>query len=121
MPRRSPRGCAQPGCPELAYDGRYCEEHQREREERYDAKRGSAAKRGYGRRWRKLRKMFLNAHPLCADPFGVHAAAGEIVQATQVDHIKPKRAGGRDSWDNLQALCDSCHSRKTALEYGRWG
>ena len=40
--------------------------------------------------------------------------------ATEVDHIVPKSAGGTDAMDNLQALCKSCHSRKTAKE-GRWG
>jgi len=41
--------------------------------------------------------------------------------ATEVDHIKPTRNGGSDRPDNLQGLCKSCHSRKTALEDGRWG
>lgn len=56
--------------------------------------------------------MFLRANPLCVDPFGVHG--GRAVPATQVDHIIPKREGGLDEWGNLQALCDSCHSKKTA-------
>lgn len=65
--------------------------------------------------------MFLQAHPLCADPYGIHAEEGQAVAATVVDHIKPKRRGGRDAWDNLQALCESCHNKKTALEDKRWG
>ena len=65
--------------------------------------------------------MFLMRHPVCEDPFGVHAARGELVPATEVDHIVPKARGGPDAWDNLQALCKSCHSRKTAVEDGRWG
>lgn len=60
--------------------------------------------------------MYLMAHPLCVDPDSVHGS--EVVTATEVDHIKPKSQGGRDEWENLQALCKSCHSRKTAAELG---
>ncbi len=121
MPRRSLRGCATPGCPNLTRKGAYCEEHRKQGQRRYDARRGTAAQRGYGSRWRRLRRMFLRANPTCADPFGVHREAGEVVAATEVDHIVPKRQGGRDEWDNLQALCKPCHSRKTAKLDGGWG
>lgn len=60
--------------------------------------------------------MFLKRHPLCQDPDGVHG--GRPVPATDVDHIKARRDGGGDDWSNLQALCHSCHSRKTARELG---
>jgi 5-methylcytosine-specific restriction protein A len=122
MPRKSPKPCRHPGCPALVYDGeRFCEEHRKQRQKEHDARRGSAASRGYGHRWRKLRKMFLRSHPLCADPFGVHAERGELVAATEVDHIVSRARGGTDAWDNLQALCKPCHSRKTAQEDRRWG
>ena len=29
-----------------------------------------------------------------------------------LDHVKPKSAGGRDSWDNLVTACQKCNSRK---------
>lgn len=97
-------------------DRRYCDEHQRLKQAEYDAQRGTAAQRGYDARWRRLRKMYLNAHPLCADPWGDHAERGELVAATEVDHIVPRSRDGSDADENLQALCKSCHSRKTALE-----
>lgn len=121
MPKKIPRGCAVPGCPNLASNGIYCKEHAAERQAEYDAQRGTAAHRGYGFRWRRLRKMFLQAHPHCADPHGIHEEEGQIVAATEVDHITPKERGGRDAWDNLQSLCKPCHSRKTAIEDGGWG
>ena len=63
--------------------------------------------------------MFLQANPLCADPFEIHTEASEVVAATEVDHIMPKDKGpAADQWDNLQALCKSCHGRKTATEDG---
>ena len=43
---------------------------------------------------------------------------GRYTKATDVDHIVPHR-GDRDLfWDrnNWQALCHSCHSKKTAAE-----
>lgn len=121
MPRRAARPCKAPGCPNLVRgQGAYCEEHSKQQKTKSDAQRGTAAQRGYGARWRRLRKMFLAENPLCADPFGVHAERGETVAASQVDHIVAKSRGGTDDWDNLQSLCRSCHDRKTKLEaYGR--
>ena len=56
--------------------------------------------------------------PLCRDIFGVHGERGEIVQASDVDHIIPKAQGGSDRHDNLRSLCHSCHSRRTAQPDG---
>ena len=78
----------------------------------YNRRRGSAAARGYGARWRLLRRMVLNRDPMCA-----HCGAA----ATDVDHIIPRRAGGADTFANLQSLCKACHSRKTARRDGAFG
>jgi 5-methylcytosine-specific restriction protein A len=69
--------------------------------------RGSAASRGYGRRWQKLRAAFLIQHPQCA---ACHDPANEV------DHIIPHRGNQAKlyDWDNLQSLCKPCHSKKTA-------
>lgn len=74
--------------------------------------RGSSAARGYGHKWRKLRLMVIRRDPLCADPFAI----GCLAVSRHADHIIPKRSGGEDILENLQGLCDSCHSRKTLLE-----
>lgn len=95
-----------------------CELHQLDTK-RYDPSRGSPGARGYGHTWRKLRLMVLRQHPTCVDPFGVHGDA--LVLATDVDHIVSRAQGGTDAMDNLQPLCRSCHSRKTAMSDGRWG
>ncbi len=60
----------------------------------------------------------LSREPLCRDPFGEHAEWGEVVSATEVDHIVPRRVGPELelSLENLQALCKRCHSRKTKAE-----
>ena len=65
MPRKPKRPCSYPGCPKLT-DGRFCEEHQKlenQRYEKYD--RDPAAKRRYGRAWKRIRDRYMDAHPLC--------------------------------------------------------
>jgi 5-methylcytosine-specific restriction protein A len=69
-------------------------------------------------RWRRLRKRVLLKHPLCAEC----ERQGQVAKATVVDDIIPHKGNPELFWDgnNLQALCKSCHDRKTAKE-GRWG
>jgi 5-methylcytosine-specific restriction protein A len=52
-----------------------------------DRQRPSAARRGYGPRWRRARAAFLARHPLCA----LCRAQGRVVPATVVDHVVPHR------------------------------
>ena len=79
--------------------------------------RGSAASRGYDARWRRIRSRHLSQHPLCA-----HCLQNGRTEAAQhVDHIIPLRKGGTHAKGNLQSLCASCHSRKTAREDGGFG
>ena len=75
--------------------------------------RPSACKRGYGRRWRRLRLVVLARDPVCMI---CHRDA-----AWHADHIVPKSRGGTDDLENLQGLCESCHNRKTPTEDGGFG
>ena len=118
MPRQAARGCLEPGCPELTTKGNRCVYHARLAQKKLDLRRGSAAARGYGARWRRLRAMYLRANPRCVDPYELHET---MTLADVVDHKVPRGSGGTDDWKNLQSLCASCHNRKTALEDGRWG
>ena len=88
------------------------QEERQQRAAARDVYRGSASSRGYGARWRRLRRMQLNKAPMCV-------RCGSA--ATEVDHITPRAAGGSDAFDNLQSMCKSCHSRKTAGEDGGFG
>ena len=83
-----------------------------------DRERPSAARRGYGSRWRRARAGFLAQHPLCA----ACRAQGRVVQATVVDHVVPHRGDPKLFWDqsNWAPACKPCHDRKTTHE-GRWG
>ena len=72
-----------------------------------DKQRGTSTERGYGGSWPRMRQLMLHRQPLC-----VKCGA----PGTDVDHIIPKRLGGQDIESNLQVLCKSCHSKKTANE-----
>jgi 5-methylcytosine-specific restriction protein A len=80
---------------------------------RPDSERGTAAQRGYGTEWRKLRAQVLaRDEGLCQ----ACLAAGRTTVAEQVDHVIPKAAGGTDDLANLQALCRECHDEKSRRE-----
>lgn len=67
--------------------------------------RKSAAKRGYGSKWRRLSRLFLRRNPLCVVCGG---------PATVVDHIVPHRGDRALFWDqdNWQSMCKRDHDRK---------
>lgn len=107
MPVAALHPCAEAGCPELLERGTArCPKHDLRRQ------RGSSTQQGYGQNWRRMRAAFLAANPWC----------GECgAPSTEADHKTPRSQGGSDDWDNLQAMCKSCHSRKTATKDGGWG
>ena len=78
-----------------------------------DDVRGTAAQRGYGSEWRKLRARILERDQgLCQ----ACAKAGRVMVATQVDHVVPKSAGGTDDPANLASICKPCHDEKSRRE-----
>ncbi len=69
-------------------------------------------------RWKSIRKKMLAEDPLCKN----HAKCKNF--ASEIDHIVSWRNNDDvDFYDvnNLQQLCKSCHSRKTATEDGAFG
>ena len=110
MPHSAPRICTKPGCNTLVLKGR-CAKHQEHRRSttRHQKLYSNA-------RWRKLRLMHLRRHPLCVQC----QAEGITTPATQVDHITPHDGNIALMYDvsNLQGLCATHHSRKTAAESG---
>lgn len=116
--------CCSPGCDALAIEGgAHCPEHERERLDKLAARKAQA-KLGREARagallyatmeWKTGRRAFLAANPLCCDC----AELGLVVEAREVDHVKPHRGDRRLFFDrsNWQPLCKPCHSRKTARE-----
>ena len=102
MPWRAPRVCSFPGCTALVRAKRpRCPKHPYKQE-----KRPSYRKRGYvAKDWDKIRAAQLAREPRCR-------SCG--APARVVDHIVAKQKGGTDASGNLQSLCRSCHSSKTA-------
>jgi 5-methylcytosine-specific restriction protein A len=117
MPNKPLKPCNKAGCHELTRES-YCEQHKKEKHQ-YDKNRGTAAQRGYGAKWRKARKYYLSANPLCVKC----REEDKLSVATVVDHITPHKGDKGLFWDqnNWAALCASCHSRKTVQEDGGFG
>lgn len=65
--------------------------------------------------WRTLRQYVLNRNPLCVEC----QAESRITVANEVDHIDGDASN--NALVNLQGLCKSHHSRKTARENGGFG
>ena len=108
MPSRPNTPCKQNGCPRLVtYGNKYCEDHK----ELHAFESKSTKEKGYTSRWNKARTRYLKLHPLC-----VHCQKeGKLTKARVVDHISPHRGDQELFWNenNWQALCKSCHDRKT--------
>lgn len=114
MALRPLRPCAHIGCGVLTRDG-YCPRHKPK-----DTTRRSQEAADW-HRWYQL-PIFrdrLRPDQLLREPFcRVCARQGIRTRATDVDHITPHRGNWALFADpnNLQSLCHSCHSRKTAAE-----
>jgi 5-methylcytosine-specific restriction protein A len=116
VPYKPKRPCSYPGCP-LLTDGRYCEQHSKQEEARYNKyERDPEAKKRYGRAWKRIRDRYISANPLCAEC----ATSGRITPAEEVHHIVPLGKGGTHDTANLMSLCRPCHSTITARHGGRW-
>ena len=62
MPYRSNIPCKHPGCAALIpYGQMYCEEHK----PLHTKDRAHAAERGYGAKWQRERRKFLESNPFC--------------------------------------------------------
>ena len=108
MPHRPPRPCRKPGCHGLSVDlGGCCAEHlawaQEARAHAHhaqDRKRGSAAQRGYGAPWQRIRRQTLRREPLCA----------RCGRAAEVVHHRDEDSRN-NAENNLMSLCRACHER----------
>lgn len=116
MPYKPRRPCSHPGCPRLTY-GRFCDEHaklENQRYEKYD--RNPATRKRYGRAWKRIRDSYAASHPLCEQCL----QKGEYVKTEQIHHKLPLSQGGTHDKENLIALCKECHSRIHATSGDRW-
>ena len=101
-----------PGCGVLVPGG-YCAAHQPKRADRSEESK-SWRWMYQTDTWKRLRSGQLLEEPFCREC----AKRGLRTPATDVDHIRDHKG----DWsiftdrDNLESLCHSCHSRKTARE-----
>jgi 5-methylcytosine-specific restriction protein A len=132
MPTSLPRAC-RPGCPHPAQS---CPEHSvKAKAKFYDDRRGSAASRGYGSRWREYRTWYLAElirqevprAGLCGSRLpgtpatfdSKCAEQGLIVMGAVVDHITPVYGPNDPTFyapTAHQLLCDPCHQAKRQRE-----
>lgn len=104
MPRRTPRACAHPGCPNLVRDGQYCPVHAAQHKQKvYRQRKNDGTLAQYGSAWRKLSAKLLKENPVCE-------ICGKK-PSQLIHHIEPRRFGGTDEESNLIAVCRECHER----------
>lgn len=95
--------CRHAGCSsKVPAFSRYCDKHSPGKNSRPDKFYGTKA-------WKVLRSQTLARDIVCQ-------AEDCRRPGHHVDHITPRSEGGKDTMDNLQALCAACHSKKTRLE-----
>ena len=119
MPNKPKKPCGYPGCPKLT-NGQYCEDHKRLRDKEYNQyERDDFSATFYKTAvWRTIRRRHLYNHPFCEECL----KNGKRTAAVIVDHIIPiKQGGAKYSENNLQSLCQSCHSSKSVREGSRFG
>lgn len=116
MPMRPPRICR---CGQLVPSGSGCPTCTAAFRAAYDAKRGSAASRGYDSKWQAARKSYLEKHPECV----MCSAQGKRTKATVVDHRIPHRGDKALFWNKLnwQSLCGHHHNSAKQREERRQG
>lgn len=110
MPNKALHPCNKPGCSRITRD-RFCPEHQREYDAKYDKERGSSYDRGYDLVHRRWRIMILNRDPICI--------ICNVNPSTEAHHIDGN--SGNREMENGMGLCKACHSTVTTNEQGRWG
>lgn len=97
---------------------RFCEEHEKLSNSHYEKYgRDKAAKKRYGRAWKRIRDKYAAEHPFCELCF----ERGIIVPTEEIHHKLPLSEGGTHDRSNLIALCKSCHSTIHAKRGDYWG
>jgi 5-methylcytosine-specific restriction protein A len=111
MATRPMKPCSKPGCPNLTR-ARFCTDHEKQEQQRYDKQRGNANERGYTYRWQQYSTWFLRQPE---NVFCKLQLRGCDNLSGCVDHIDPPN-GPSDPrfWDrdNHQGACIYCNSVK---------
>jgi 5-methylcytosine-specific restriction protein A len=119
MPYKPKKPCSYPGCNKLT-NNQFCEEHKKAADKAYNQYGRDKQSQSFynSAAWKKLRSIKLCLDPLCEECY----KKGILSKATIADHIVPRKQGGVPlDINNLQSLCQSCHSKKSVKEGSRWG
>lgn len=123
------RICSGAGCLRAVRDDvRFCDECQPEhahKETRHERAQHDAVMSQYGTpRWRKVRKLALQAYPFCAEcqltasrVVDHKIPARIVVAAWNAERLSLDRWGGFYIVANLVGLCHGCHNKKTYREH----
>lgn len=113
MPYAAAHVCAHAGCRVLVKGAARCAAHPAPAR---PSSSGTVSPLYDSAKWRAMRRCYLKAHPVCRTP-------GCGREARHADHITPHHGDAALFFDtaNLQPLCHSCHSRKTASSDGGFG
>lgn len=112
MPRRNLAPCTEPGCPELTRNNK-CTTHQPA------DNRPTSSERGYDADWRRDRKRYLTAFPICA----LCGRPSQVPDHWPTSRVELIAAGvtDPDAWHRLRPLCTPCHNSETAVHQpGGW-
>jgi 5-methylcytosine-specific restriction protein A len=114
--------CVVTGCPVMVASGR-CAEHEAETRRDTDRRRPNGYQRGWSAEWSRFSKKYLAEHPQCESLRCTNLPTWQRPNSTDVDHVDGSGRTGARAYDttNLQALCHSCHSSKTATHDGGFG
>ena len=116
MPYSPKTPCRLSGCPKLT-SREYCEKHRKIANNHYNKyQRDPECNKRYNHYWRKIRKEFLNLHPICE----MCKHNGKITPTQEIHHCVSLSSGGTHDFENLEALCKSCHSKISAESGERW-
>ena len=116
MPFKPVKPCAYRGCPNLTKE-RYCDFHAKSDMREYNKyRRDPESNKRYGRSWKKIQAAYLSANPLC----DICKNEGKFASAAMAHHKRKLTDGGTNEYDNLMALCNSCHARLHAEQGDRW-
>ena len=107
--------CSQYGCKQFVKTGqRFCNDHKSSRL-KTSRKNMPEYRKWYSKKdWMRSRISFLKQNPLCVQC----QKNGKVEPAWIVDHVIAHKGDKELFWnvDNWQALCKSCHDRKTYYE-----
>ncbi|WP_056967216.1 HNH endonuclease [Liquorilactobacillus sucicola] len=119
--------CNHAGCRKLIpFDTAYCDKHRQDSKRKpHDAidSKAESIRVHHSYKWRKISERYRLKNPVCEqclkDVRDPNSGNFEGIPrfSTSVDHIKPLFLGGDPyNEDNLQALCEVCHNKKSLEE-----